>query len=121
MVRGTTLANVMANDFEGFAMSHQTHRSRSRLWILLAAVSTACWSLSGVASPVLPGIQAEALSNQHLAQVNGKGIPVNLPKLVHQNGNGVVLWDELQGKGGNSISMQSGGSNLQSASMQVGR
>lgn len=99
----------------------QMHRSRSRLWMLLAAASTACWSIASVAAPALPGIQAEALNNQHLAQVNGKGIPVNLPKLIHQNGNGVVLWDELQGKGSNSISMQSGGANLQSASMRVGQ
>jgi len=102
-------------------MLHQTHRSRNRMWILFVSAITACWSIAGVAGPAFPGLQVEALSNQHLAQVNGKGIPVNLPKLVHQNGNGVVLWDELQGKGGNSISMQSGGSNLQSASMQVGR
>lgn len=62
------------------------------------------------------------VSNQQLARVSGKGIPVNLPT-IGRNSNGVVLWDELQTRsGGSRTSIEWGsGNNLQSISMSTNR
>ncbi|MBE7563304.1 hypothetical protein H7F10_10170 [Acidithiobacillus sp. HP-6] len=62
------------------------------------------------------------VSNQQLARVSGKGIPVSLPT-IGRNTNGVVLWDELQTRsGGGKTSIEwSGGNNLQSISMSTNR
>ncbi|MBU2761778.1 hypothetical protein [Acidithiobacillus sulfurivorans] len=62
------------------------------------------------------------VSDQQLARISGKGIPVNLPT-IGRNTNGVVLWDELQTRsGGGKTSIEwGGGNNLQSISMSTNR
>lgn len=62
------------------------------------------------------------VSNQQLAKVSGKGIPVNLPT-IGRNSNDVVLWDELQNRsGGGKTSIEWGaGNNLQTMSMSTNR
>ncbi len=62
------------------------------------------------------------VSDQQLAKVSGKGIPVNLPT-IGRNSNDVVLWDELQNRsGGGKTSIEWGaGNNLQTMSMSTNR
>lgn len=62
------------------------------------------------------------LSNEALAGINGKGVPVNLPSMGHQSSADVVLWDELQTRGGGKSTIQMGGlNNMQSVSMAANR
>ena len=57
---------------------------------------------------------------QILAKVCGKGEPINLPKM-HAGSPGVVLWDELPGKGGKGNDIQIGSLNLQNNTMTSAR
>lgn len=70
--------------------------------------------------PVLT--MGDPVSNQALAGINGKGVPVNLPSMGHQSSTDVVLWDELQTRGGGKSAIQMGGlNNMQSISMAANR
>ncbi|WP_312261426.1 hypothetical protein [Candidatus Igneacidithiobacillus taiwanensis] len=88
---------------------------------LAVAIVVALAATGASAASLIPGVQTQTVSNRGLAEVSGKGIPVNLPKVANQNGSSVVLWDELQGKGGKSTNIQIGSANLQNTSMAVGR
>jgi hypothetical protein len=62
------------------------------------------------------------LSDEALAGINGKGVPINLPSMSHQSSTDVVLWDELQTRGGGKNNIQMGGlNNMQSISMAANR
>ncbi|MDA8378178.1 MAG: hypothetical protein M0Z50_14235 [Planctomycetia bacterium] len=68
-------------------------------------------------------LQGFSLSNHALASISGKGIPVSLPSVGHQNKAGVVLWDEIQTRrgGGGTTTIQNGMNNFQSMSMAATR
>lgn len=97
-------------------MTSQAHRAKAarvRFTILLG-VSFAL--LSGPAFANHAPDLGLPVHSELLAKVCGKGEPVNLPKLTSGNA-GVVLWDELPGKGGKGNNAQIGSLNLQSSTM----
>lgn len=67
-------------------------------------------------------LTGDSLSDHALAEVSGKGVPVNLPSVSRQSNTNVVLWDELQTRSGGKTSVQIGGmNNMQSISMSANR
>ncbi|MEY2342334.1 hypothetical protein AB4090_09530 [Acidithiobacillus sp. IBUN Pt1247-S3] len=62
----------------------------------------------------------QPVQTKMLAKVCGKGEPINLPKM-HSGNPGVVLWDELPGKGGKGNNIQIGSMNLQNNTMMSTR
>ena len=93
----------------------RTSKARSTLLagVLLALLSGTAFA-NGAPNLGQP-VQAKAL-----AQVCGKGEPINLPKM-HSGSPGVVLWDELPGKGGKGNNIQIGSLNLQNNNMTSAR
>jgi len=82
-----------------------------------ALVGLASGSAAAHTLPPIPGI---AVSAHTLAKVQGKGEPVSLPSNHSQNP-GVILWDELPGKGGKVTNVQMGSMNLQNNTMLSNR